>query len=451
MYCTKIDSRHRISYRLLCGLIGFCLSAIIFAQTDTLSIRLLSNAQAHLEAGRYKAARIAYTIFLQKDSTVYDALFGMARINAFENNYEESIKFYNALLRHYAGDPDAILGRAQVYTLQGVYNLAEKEFISITKRFPDLEEAWSSLGSLYRLWDKPDEAEEVYSHLIALLPENPNYYIERGNIYLKQRREKEAHQDFERAIELGADANRTYTVLMKLNRRPQEAVLNGGFSYRNESYTGDSLNWSAYSEFAKIAGSKGTYIFSMMQISRFGVTDNTIGLKGSFNFRNNGYLSIRGRLADAPKFLAKNTISLDIFKESGNGGEVSFGVSRMNFTKEPVTVYRMSLGKYLGNWYFHGKGIGIPYKGTTYQNTIFSGRRFLRTVTQYFEAFYGTSTVPYNIISIEDLSRDSATTYGITFQKKILNQFLFFVTWESRTEKSLSTQTVAFGYWFNSR
>ncbi|NQV38289.1 MAG: YaiO family outer membrane beta-barrel protein [Candidatus Marinimicrobia bacterium] len=423
---------------------------MLVAQVDSLELDILTKAQTHMTEGRYKAARIAYTIYLKTDATSYSALYGMARINAFENNFDESIQYYNMVLQHYKGDPDAVLGRARVYAWKGEYSLAEKEFIAITKRFPDYEDAWVALADLYRWWNKPDEAEEVYSHLISLKPENPNYYIKRGNVYLSQDRINEARFDLERAVALGGDNRKTFTLLQKINRSPGQAVLNGGISYINEAFSSnEALNWSAYNEMGKLAGRKGTYIFHGIQAFRSGFSDDAIALDSYFNTWNNAYMNIYGQVTDAPNFLPFSIVRLELFQGFGSGWETSFGTTRMNFPKNPVDMYQVTGAKYAGNWYLRTKLLWIPIDNKTSRLYTLYGRRFLKTINQYVEFFYGWSAVPSSIISMEDLSRADAILYGITLQKQMFGQRLVFITWAMRKEVDASTQTISFGYWLN--
>ena len=434
------------SLRLLVFLI--CANVALGAQADSLKLDILAKAQSHLNAGRYKAARIGYSIYLKTDSTSYSALYGMAKINAFEKRYKESIWYYNAVLRHFAGDPDAVLGRARVYTWQSEYEQAEKELISITKRFPDYVEVWEALGDLYQRWDKPDEAEEVYTLLITLNPENPDYYIKRGEVYLVQDRVNEARTDLERAVALGGDKQKAFTQLQKINRSPGQAVLNGGLSYINETFSaGDSLNWSSYSERVKLSGPKSSYVLHGTQTYRSGFSDKAIALDSYFNTWNNAYMNIYGQVTDAPNFSPYSVVRLEFFQGFGEGWETSIAKTRMNFPKNPVDMYQIAGAKYAGRWYLRSKWLWIPLKNKTSRLYNLSGRRFLKTINQYIEFFYGQGNVPGSIISLEDLSRAEAELYGITLQKKMLGQHLVYISWELRKELTASSQTISFGYW----
>lgn len=434
------------SLKLLILLI--CANVTLIAQADSLKLDILEKARSHLKAGRYKAARIGYSIYLKTDSTSYAALYGMAKINAFEKRYKESIRYYNAVLRHYSGDPDAVLGRARVYTRQGEYDRAEKELISITKRFHDYHAVWEALGDLYQQWDKPGEAEEVYTLLIAMNPENPVYYIKRGEVYFVQGRVTEARTDLEKAIVLGGDKQRIFILLQKNNRAPRQAVLNGGLAYINETFSaGDSLNWSSYNERVKLSGPKSSYVLHGIQTFRSGFSDNAVALDSYFNIRGNAYLNIYGQVTEAPNFLPYSVVRIEFSRGIGTGWETSLAATRLNFTKTPVNIYQITTAKYAGNWYLRAKWLWMPLKNKTNRLYTLSGRRFLKTVTQYIEFSYGKSTVPGSVISRDDLFRAEAELYGITLQKKMLGQHLVFISWELRKELTASSQTISFGYW----
>ncbi len=430
-------------------ILGF--GAFIVAQPDSTELDLLASAQNHLAEGRYKTARIAFTIYLKDDSTSYTALFGMARVNVLENQFTDAVYFYNKILHHYQEDPDAILGRARVYAWQGDYVEAEKEFISVTKRFPDYEDAWVALGDLYTWWEKLDEADEAYSHLIALKPENPLHYTKRGNIYLLLGRLEEAEMDLVKAVSLGGETKETLALLKKLDRAPGKTHLNGGFLYVNEAFSSNPLlNWSAYREMGKLSGSKGTYIFHGIQAFRGGNGDDAIALDMYFNLWSKAYMNVYGQVTGSPTFLPYSVVRGEFFQGLANGWETSLGITRMNFPGNPVNMYLFTGGKYLGKWYTRGKMLFVPFDDEVQRLYTFSGRRFLKTVNQHIEFMYGWSAVPSTIISTDDLSRAEAILYGISFQKQFWNQFLLFVTWGYRQETNASTQTISFGFWVNS-
>jgi Tfp pilus assembly protein PilF len=120
------------------------------------------------------AARKAYQIVLENDSTNRDALLGLAAIAVINQHPDEAAAYYQRLL---SLDPKDTAAQAGMIGYTGSVNPIESE--SRIKTFlsqqPNADCLHFALGNIYLSQSRWPEAQEAFFHAYQLSPDNPDY------------------------------------------------------------------------------------------------------------------------------------------------------------------------------------------------------------------------------------------------------------------------------------
>ncbi|MCB2198830.1 tetratricopeptide repeat protein [bacterium] len=178
----------------------------------------IDSAQAAPPNGTVEAVD-HWRAMLAKDSTSYDAWFGLARSLAFTGDHVGAVEVATELLAGFPDDPDALLLRGRVYGWLGQYERAEKDLLKVSELTPDYADAWSALADLYRWWQKGEKAVAAAKRNLQLSNGNPQAWMNLARAQIAARRFPEARETLNGARSKGADPDvvaRTYAQISRV-------------------------------------------------------------------------------------------------------------------------------------------------------------------------------------------------------------------------------------------
>lgn len=171
---------------------------------------LLNRAALNLELGRDDAARVDYSLALDKEKDNREALLMRAYIYMKMRDYKSARADYEHLLKL---DPSSYNGRLGLATLEQKEGRLP-EALSLLNRMIDEQSGQQTertqLAVLYvaragveQEMQHPESALLDLEEAMRLDSSQAEAYLTRGQIYLSQGKKKQARQDFEKAVSLG--------------------------------------------------------------------------------------------------------------------------------------------------------------------------------------------------------------------------------------------------------
>lgn len=163
----------------------------------------LGTIQRYL--GKYEEALISYDIVVQHKPSLDYILNSRARLYCDMNRYEDALKDYTTIILHYPANMDALYDRGLVYITLRRLDEAEGDFNSILLKDETNRKAKMGLAMIMKRRGQWKEAEQLYSDLISEERGNGELYANRAECYLNLKRLRSMGDDLDRAVEYGYD------------------------------------------------------------------------------------------------------------------------------------------------------------------------------------------------------------------------------------------------------
>lgn len=166
------------------------------------------KAFMNLENKNYDAAIRDFTKIIELKNNDYH-YFNRAKAYEEMKKYDLAEADYNTAITL---DSTNVFERGMFYERIKKYNLAEADFKKAMENEENYYSVSNELANLYKNQGNDEKALEVYTQNINKFPENPDYYVSRAQFYYAQKKYAEGDADFNKAIEIKPDSQRSYTV-----------------------------------------------------------------------------------------------------------------------------------------------------------------------------------------------------------------------------------------------
>ena len=180
-----------------------------FREAMMISPALKSNAllfrhigQIQERTGRDHDALESYSLGLNIAPNTQDLLLDRASLYFRLGNDDRAIADYTSVLDNNADHPEALFFRAYLYSRRRDYKKARFDYEHLLKVQPVREDALQGLCILNSKDSRPREAMEQVNNLIQLFPTHGTNYVIRGGMELDEKRYEAALYDFDKAISL---------------------------------------------------------------------------------------------------------------------------------------------------------------------------------------------------------------------------------------------------------
>lgn len=307
----------------------FCASIIPWLIPLVTIAATIQEADTALRHGEYPRAIELYKTLVAGDPGSYEALFGLARAQAFSGRHDEAITTYTRLLEFHPGNADARLGRGRVLMWSDQIDRAEEDLRGVVETHPAYADAWSALGDLYLQTGRYPQATEAYLKWAALEPDNPE---SRTALERVEQAAKSSPKDiFESEHPCGTWRYRLEASYTDWDKSREDWLdLRSSFSYRHGS------------------GSVGV---EGLLAHRFGDWDEAVGLDVWQRVGKSTTVHGEALFGVDPDFLARWDAAFELYQSLGRGWELGGGYRHMDFDHENVDIYYAHGGKYFGPWY----------------------------------------------------------------------------------------------------
>jgi len=121
-------------------------------------------------------------------------------LNQKIGNFQETIKDYNFLIEHKAGDTGILNNLGAIYAREKRYKEAVELFILAARENPDLAEAHDNLAQLFMQTNDYNGAIAEYNKVIALDPKNTNALYNLGIAYMDKVDYSKAKEQWEKIL-----------------------------------------------------------------------------------------------------------------------------------------------------------------------------------------------------------------------------------------------------------
>lgn len=178
---------------------------------DPKDLRVLySRANTYLEMENFKKAIDDYSSIIKLKPTFSNIYFDRAYANIRIDNFKKAKKDLEAQLELNPNDFKSLANLINIKYKLGLYNEALTDYTKIFERFPNQPNLHILYNNRANLYQELDEYQKALNDINKALSINKNYdigFLNRAGINMKLGNEKEACQDFKKAIELGVKTN----------------------------------------------------------------------------------------------------------------------------------------------------------------------------------------------------------------------------------------------------
>ena len=307
----------------------------------------------------------------------------MARVTAWNKNFDESLENLRLVLSEKESDREALNSIIDVYIWSGNPEAALQYTdlaLSYHSSYPDFLIKKSKL--LHRL-ERPDEAAEVVSRLLNLYPSNTE------GLELEQ---------------ILADA----------------ALLNEiTLYYKTDLFPSTSPWHLAYLEYS-YKFRFGSLILRANYGNRFKKSGFQIESDGYISIRDGSYAYVNAGYSGASIF-PKWRFGIEPYQMLPYAFELSLGLRYMEFSGSTVRIWTGSLGKYLGNYWISYRFYLTPKPERTSFSSAFYLRRYLSDTDNYLTLRIGVGLVSYSEIDDQQYSGVSSKGAAFDFQLSLTN------------------------------
>lgn len=338
------------------------------------------QAQDALQSKDYAKATAIYQTILQTEQDSYEALYGLARSQAFAGNYQAAVETYTQALALYPDDPDALFGRGQAYIWLKQDELGQTDLRNLLTQKPDYQDAWQGLANLYRWRERNEEANALYSEWLSAYPNRSEPLVSRAYWYFQQRQFNLARADLIQARDLGAEASQIDPLLTRLNRQPGALPWEVRAIYEFQAFSEQNMPWHTGTGAVQYTFDRGTVSLEAIATQRFGKNDQGLAIDSFLDLWPGAYGNFRVQGVLDAEVLPQWDLLGEIYQSFLDTWEVSGAYRLMHYPASDVHFIQGSVGKYLGNWYLRaqpqlifspeGPGGILTLWGRYYYNTV---------------------------------------------------------------------------------
>lgn len=346
-----------------------------------LAMVTLQDAQQALENGQYQQAVQLYSQYLQStEEKSYEALYGLARSQAFAGEHEEAVKTYTELLERYPNDPDALLGRGRVLGWLKRFEEAQSDFNQVISEQPDYADAWQARADIDRWSHHPDTRQHLQAWS-RQFPEASSPWLALARFELEERQFTAAREALAKARERGGDPDSIQRLMARLNLQPGKLPWEAQLYYEWQGFLGDQPNWNNLTSGLRYSFEQGTLTLQGIGANRFDRWDQAGVLDGFIELWPGAYGNVRVQAAWPAEILPRWDVLGELYQGFADTWEMSGAYRIMNYSSgSNVHFFQGSLGKYLGNWYLRlnpmlflspdGPGASVTLWARYYYNTV---------------------------------------------------------------------------------
>jgi len=170
-------------------------------------------------AGSPAAAITAYRAAVRLDPTIPDANLRMGQLFLGRDQLEEAVKCFAAEVLHHPGNVSATRELGLALARLGQTRRAIAQLESLTRRRPNDGDCWQALGFAYVIAKRPRAAEIALRRAIVLPPPRADKHRDLGAVLAARGKEREAREQYQRAIALDSHDPTSWVNLGNLERR----------------------------------------------------------------------------------------------------------------------------------------------------------------------------------------------------------------------------------------
>ena len=370
-------------------LLGFfiLLSIPQFAQTKKSADDRFKEARELAFAGNRLAAIDSLESILVEDPDYSDVRVFMARVLAWNKQYDSSIKNLQIVLEKNNRKRSALITLIDVYTWIGEYETALEYCNKALDYYAPYPELLIKKAKLLKDLKRDDEAATVISQLLDLFPSNSE------------------------ALSLESSLS-------------DVAILNKAtVQYGIDLFSVASPWHLAYGEYSRKVNF-GTLIFRLSYGHRFSKSGVQIESDGYINIRSGTYVYANVGYSGSSIFPTFR-FGIEPYQNLPSGFEVSLGLRYLDFTTSNATIFTGSLGKYISNFWLAYRFYYNSNSDRSSFSSILYIRRYLRDTDNYLTLRLGLGVVSYSEIENEQFSGLNSRGATLDFQLSIIPLLYF--------------------------
>jgi YaiO family outer membrane protein len=286
----------------------------------------------------------------------FDQQFNDARALAGAGQLDLALAAYDALLARSPGNVDVLLSRGIVYGRQERWDKAEADLKAAAAAAPGYADVWSALANIYLWSGQPAKAVDAATHLVALRPQDGDARLALGRALRAAGQGEAARVESDKARALGAAVPMADAAPAAVIAAVPDAFSNAGYSWASSasaSWTDPASGprWNDQSISVRHYARQGSIAFETLRAHRFGQQDYAWALDAYTNLWQGAYANLRYQRAPAARLFPRNSGRAEIYQSLGSGWEASASDDVLAFPATRVSIYGVSLGKYIGNYY----------------------------------------------------------------------------------------------------
>lgn len=349
----------------------------------------ISNAQEALNNKQYPQAIEYFQEALEKEQS-YEALFGLAKAQAFSGDYSTALNTYNLLMKAFPNNGDVLMGRAQVQSWLKDYASAEKDYLQVLDLNPNYTEAWQGLMRIYGWQNQDDPAIALFERWQQALPTSSEPFLSRAQFYFNRRQFTLAREDLQKARTLGATDEAINPLLTRLNRLPGALPWEASLNYEFQGFTEPTDPWHTVIGGVKYNFDRASLSLQGITTQRFGFGDQGIIADSYFDLWSGAYGNVRAQAIMDANVLPQFDLLGELYQTFADTWEVSGAYRLMSYPSNQIHFLQGSVGKYWGNWYFRVQPILFLASATNQEagpggNLTLWARYYYATVDDYIE------------------------------------------------------------------
>lgn len=324
---------------------------MLHIMTSLLLFNSLAQGQDALEQKRYPEAIQFFQQALESDQSA-EALYGLARAQAFQGDYTAAITTYNTLLALYPNHSDALLGRAQVQSWLKNETAAIQDFKQVLSQSPEYTEAWEGLLRVYLWQNNREDFMQALAQWQQAQAQSPAPYLLAAQWHIQQRQFTLAREALQQAKALGADEKVLANLLSRLNRLPSALPWEASLNYELQGFAGQQIPWHTVTGGIKYNFDNASLALQSLSTQRFGLFDQGFVADSYFDLWSGAYGNVRAQAVLDADVLPQFDILGELYQSFAETWEVSGAYRLMHYPSNQIHFIQGSVGKYWGNWYF---------------------------------------------------------------------------------------------------
>lgn len=180
---------------------------------------LLQRGKLYIELGEYQKARTDFGNILDVNPNNKEALFFNGYLLAEDNKYKEAEETYKKLLELNPEYKEANISLVLLYNKEKKFEEAIKLLSSLIGKYPDAPEIILARANTEYEMGHLDLAFADLEQLSEACPQNPEIYLLKGDILKTKKMNKQAIEEYEKALELGADKTPTLEKIKECKKK----------------------------------------------------------------------------------------------------------------------------------------------------------------------------------------------------------------------------------------